>query len=77
MSPTLNACNRRVGIDIGKNSFHIVGHDERGTIVLRQKWSRAKWRPLCQHAAVPDRHGGLCRRASSQSQASSTGHDAR
>ena len=25
---------------IGKNSFHIVGHDERGAIVLRQKWSR-------------------------------------
>ena len=26
-----------VGIDIGKNSFHIVGLDERGAIVLRQK----------------------------------------
>jgi hypothetical protein len=23
-----------VGIDIGKNSFHIVGHDERGAIVF-------------------------------------------
>ena len=31
-----------VGIDIGKNSFHIVGHDERGAIVLRQKWSRGQ-----------------------------------
>ena len=29
-----------VGIDIGKNSFHIVGLDDRGAIVLRQKWSR-------------------------------------
>jgi Phage integrase family len=29
-----------VGIDIGKNSFHVVGLDERGAIVLRQKWSR-------------------------------------
>jgi transposase len=29
-----------VGIDIGKNSFHIVGLDNRGAIVLRQKWSR-------------------------------------
>src|SRR6478609_4788822 len=29
-------------IDIGKNSFHIVGHDERGAIVLRQKWSRGQ-----------------------------------
>ena len=31
-----------IGIDIGKNSFHIVGHDERGAIVLRQKWSRSQ-----------------------------------
>jgi transposase len=29
-----------VGIDIGKNSFHVVGLDHRGAIVLRQKWSR-------------------------------------
>jgi transposase len=33
---------RVVGIDIGKNSFHIVGLDERGAIVLRQKWSRGQ-----------------------------------
>jgi transposase len=31
-----------VGIDIGKNSFHIVGQDHRGEIVLRQKWSRSQ-----------------------------------
>ena len=31
-----------VGIDIGKNSFHIVGLDDRGAIVLRQKWSRSQ-----------------------------------
>src|SRR5438094_1134700 len=31
-----------MGIDIGKNSFHVVGLDERGAIVLRQKWSRAQ-----------------------------------
>jgi len=29
-----------MGIDIGKNSFHVVGLDRRGAIVLRQKWSR-------------------------------------
>ena len=29
-----------IGIDIGKNSFHVVGQDTRGQIVLRQKWSR-------------------------------------
>jgi transposase len=28
-----------VGIDIGKNSFHVVGHNERGAIVLRQPTS--------------------------------------
>ncbi len=42
MSQTLNAAIAVVGIDIGKNSFHIVGHDERGAIVLRQKWSRSQ-----------------------------------
>jgi hypothetical protein len=31
-----------IGIDIGKNSFHIVGLDNRGAIVLRQKWSRGQ-----------------------------------
>ena len=31
-----------VGIDIGKNSFHVVGLNERGMIVLRQKWSRGQ-----------------------------------
>src|SRR5271156_127281 len=42
MSQTLNAAIAVVGIDIGKNSFHIVGHDERGAIVLHQKWSRGQ-----------------------------------
>jgi transposase len=42
MSQILNAAIAVVGIDIGKNSFHIVGHDERGAIVLRQKWSRGQ-----------------------------------
>jgi transposase len=27
-----------IGIDIGKNSFHVVGHDECGAIVLRRNW---------------------------------------
>jgi transposase len=31
-----------MGIDIGKNSFHGVGLDRRGAIVLRQKWSRGQ-----------------------------------
>jgi transposase len=31
-----------IGIDIGKNTFHVAGHDERGAIVLRQKRSRGQ-----------------------------------
>src|ERR1700736_3509107 len=42
MSQTLNTTIAVVGIDIGKNSFHIVGHDSRGAITLRQKWSRGQ-----------------------------------
>src|SRR5262245_66400051 len=34
-------------MDIGKNSFHIVGHDQRGAIVLRQKWSRPQRARSC------------------------------
>jgi transposase len=42
-----------VGIDIGKNSFYVIGLDQRGTIVLRQKWLRGQGEarfanlPLC------------------------------
>jgi transposase len=42
MSQKLSAAIAVIGIDIGKNSFHIVGHDQRGAIVLRQKWSRSQ-----------------------------------
>jgi transposase len=42
MSQKLESAIAVIGIDIGKNSFHIVGHDERGAIVLRQKWSRGQ-----------------------------------
>ena len=31
-----------MGIDIGKNCFHVVGLDARGAIGLRQKWSRGQ-----------------------------------
>jgi len=40
MPPTARTAIAVVGIDIGKNSFHVVGLDDRGAIVLRQKWSR-------------------------------------
>jgi hypothetical protein len=42
MSQTLNSKIAVIGIDIGKNSFHIVGQDRRGALVLRQKWSRGQ-----------------------------------
>jgi transposase len=56
-----------IGIDIGKNSFHIVGLDDRGAILLRQKWSRNQVE--VRFANMPDRRGGLRRCSSSQSQA--------
>jgi len=42
MSHNLNSTITVIGIDIGKNSFHVVGLDVRGGIVLRQKWSRSQ-----------------------------------
>src|SRR4029450_998168 len=42
MSHKLNSKIAVIGIDIGKNSFHVVGCDDRGTIMLRQKWSRGQ-----------------------------------
>jgi hypothetical protein len=38
--PRINTTIAVIGIDIGKNSFHVVGLDRRGAIVLRQEWSR-------------------------------------
>jgi transposase len=67
-----------MGIDIGKNSFHVVGLDPRGAIVLRQKWSRGQVEarlanlPPCligMEACVGAHH--LSRKLQSQ------GHDAR
>jgi hypothetical protein len=43
-----------LGIDLGKNSFHLVGRDERGAIVLRIKLSRIAWAVLARgHAYQP------------------------
>jgi transposase len=42
MSNKSTAMVATMGIDIGKNSFHVVGLDQRGAIVLRQKWSRGQ-----------------------------------
>jgi hypothetical protein len=76
MSQKLNATIAVIGIDIGKNSFHIVGHDARGAIVLRQKWRQVEARlaniPPCvisMEACVGAHH--LSRKLAS------LGHDAR
>jgi len=42
MSQNLKTAVAVIGIDIGKNTFHVIGLDGRGAIVLRQKWSRGQ-----------------------------------
>jgi transposase len=42
MSTKSNSPVATMGIDIGKNAFHVVGLDQRGAIVLRQRWSRGQ-----------------------------------
>ena len=42
MSQPVSNAMAVIGIDIGKNSFHVVGLDDRGAIVLHQKWSRGQ-----------------------------------
>ncbi len=48
-----------IGIDLGKNTFHLIGMDARGKIVLRRKVSRGQLQSCL--AGLPDRPGGLCR----------------
>jgi hypothetical protein len=72
MSSKLNTAIAVAGIDIGKNSFHVIGLDKRGAIVLRQKWSRGQVE--ARLANTPPCLIGMeaCgRRASSQSQTAS------
>jgi len=42
MSQPVSTTIAVMGIDIGKNSFHVVGLDQRGAIVLRQRSSRSQ-----------------------------------
>src|SRR3981081_190219 len=42
MAATAQSAIAVIGIDIGRNTFHVVGLDGRGAIVLRQKWSRGQ-----------------------------------
>jgi transposase len=67
-----------MGIDIGKNSFHVVGLDRRGAIVLRQKWSRGQIKMgLANMPPCLNWHGSLRWRTSPEPQAVSACHDAR
>jgi len=78
MSHKLNGALAVISIDIGKNSFHLVGHDRRGAIVVRQKWPHGQVGSAArQPATLLDRDGSLRRRPSSQSQAAGLVHDAR
>jgi len=53
MSQNLNSAVAVIGIDIGKNSFHVVGLDDRGTIV-----------PASDGRVARSKHGWtICRRA--------------
>src|SRR5215469_1035036 len=78
MPRSTNLSVATMGIDIGKNSFHVVGLDQRGAIVVRQRWTRSQIRarlanmPPCligMEACVGAHH--LSRRLHS------LGHDAR
>jgi hypothetical protein len=63
MSQILNAAIAVVGIDIGKNSFHVVGSIGAVLLCCGRSGRVARWKralPTCH------RHGSLRRRASSQ-----------
>jgi hypothetical protein len=51
MSNKSNLTVATMGIDIGKNAFHIVGLDRRGAIVLQQRWSLGPANAECRQAA--------------------------
>ena len=47
-----------MGIDIGKNAFHVIGLDARGAIVFEPEVvPRPARSAACQPVAVRDRHG--------------------
>jgi transposase len=78
MSQNLNSAVAVIGIDIGKNSFHVVGLDDRGAIALRQKWSRGQVEArLAKYAAVPNRHGACVGAHHLSRKLKDLGHDAR
>jgi len=68
MSQKLNSAIAVIGIDIGKNSFHVVGQNKRGADRAAAEMVAGPSRSAaCQHATLPDRHGSMRWRTSSQS----------
>ena len=59
MATTAQSAIAVIGIDIGKNSFHVIGLDGRGAFVLRQMVARPARGPFRQYVCVPDRLGIL------------------
>ena len=41
-----------IGIDMGKNTLHLIGLDARGAIVLREKVARGRILPPCHPASL-------------------------
>ena len=69
MSQNFNSAVAVIGIDIGKNAFHVVGLNDHGAIVLRQKCSRLPPCLIGMEACVGAHH--LSRKLKA------LGHDAR
>ena len=44
-----------IGIDLGKNTFHLVGLDKRGAIALQRKVSRSQLEHRLSNVACPAR----------------------
>ena len=69
-----NQCDRCHSGSSRQNSFHVVGLDQRGAIVLRQKWSRGQVErvsPTCMPVGME-----ACRHAHLSRKLQSLGHDA-
>jgi transposase len=42
-----------LGIDLGKTTFHVVGMNQRGEVVLRKRFSRVQLLQLLSESADP------------------------
>ena len=68
MSAKLDTAIAVIGIDIGKNSFHVVGQAWRDSVAAEVvAWAGRN--AARQPVTLPDRHGGLRRGASPQPEA--------